>query len=373
MEFTIAREALYRPLQRIVGAVEKKQALPILSNVLITVKSQLLSLVGTDLEVEIIARVPLTHKAESGETTVSAKKLVDICRALPDAAEIHFALKDNKVTIKSGRSRFSLACLPATDFPKIEEGPGQVELSLSSTILSQLFEYTSFSMAQQDVRYYLNGLLLTFSANEIRSVATDGHRLVTQVLPIQTNLSVPIPVIIPRKAVLELERLFTEEKEDLGIVVSDSHLRAISTSFSFSTKLVEGKFPNYQRVLPQTTGHQAILSRELFKRALTRVAVLFSDKFRGARFLFSENNLKILATNSEKDEVEEELEIQYSGPEIEIGFNISYIQEYLAVIKSIDVVLHLFDPNSSVLFEPKYTEATQAATQYSYVVMPMRI
>lgn len=372
MEFTIAREALYRPLQRIVGAVEKKQTLPILSNVLVTVKSQLLSLVGTDLEIEIIARVPLIHKSDPGETTVSARKLVDICRALPDAAEIHFALNDNKVTIKSGRSRFSLACLPAADFPKLEEGPGQIELSLSSRILSQLFEYTSFSMAQQDVRYYLNGLLLTFSSNEVRSVATDGHRLATHVLPIDRPLSEPASVIIPRKAVLELERLFSEEQEDLGIVVSDSHLRAISTSYSFSTKLVEGKFPNYQRVLPQAVGHEAILSRELFKQALARVAVLFTDKFRGARFLFSENHLKVQATNAEKDEVEEELEIQYNGPDLEIGFNISYIQEYLSVIKTPEVALHLFDPNSSVLFEPRQQEDV-SVTMHSYVVMPMRI
>ena len=373
MKFTISREIIFKPLQRIVGAVEKRQTLPILSNVLIIVKNQLLSLIGTDLELEIVARLPLNEKAENGEITVSARKLMDICRALQDNAVIQFLCENNKVIIKSGRSRFNLACLPADDFPKLEDSPGQVELAMPSNILNQLFEYSSFAMAQQDVRYYLNGLLITFSPQLVRSVSTDGHRLATVAMSMQNNLDEPVSVIIPRKAVLELQRLFGEENSDLGIVVSESYLKAITTNFSFSTKLVEGKFPNYQRVLPHTEGYIAKIHRESFKQALARVAVLFTDKFKGARLNFSENTLSIQATNSESDEVEEYLEIDYSGPQIEIGFNISYLQEYVSVVKSNELNVHLYEPNSSVLFQPLYENKNSNNLECDYVVMPMRI
>jgi DNA polymerase-3 subunit beta len=378
MEFLISREALLKPLQKVVGAVERRHTMPILGNLLLVVKNQLLSLTATDLEIELVVRVPLAAPATAGEITVPARKLLDICKALPDKAELTFKVFEHKAELKSGRSRFTLACLPAADFPRVEEGPGKVECALSQTLLRGLIDATSFAMAHQDVRYYLNGMLLEFSAQYLRAVAADGHRLAVATLDIKNRIEALTAVIVPRKAIIELQRLFGEGEEEIGLVIGDNHLRAITPNFSFSTKLIDGKFPDYRQVIPQLTEAQhAVIARKSFKEALARVSVLFSDKYRGAGIQFKPGLMTIVAHNPEKDEVEESFEIDYNGPELEIGFNISYLQEYLNYLKSETMQMSFSDANQSVLCEPLFNVAENARTQPQqtelYVVMPMRL
>ncbi len=335
-------------------------------------KSQLLSLTGTDLEIEMIARLGLSQNAVAGATTVPGKKLIDICKALPESAQISFEMNEDKVIVRSGRSRFTMASLPAENFPKVEESPGDVELSLNQGVLRQLLDVVSFSMAQQDVRYYLNGVLMVVLPNEIRMVATDGHRLATMALPIRANIPHPMSVIVPRKAVLEMQRLFAEGDEEIGLVIGKNHLRAISTHTSFITKLIEGKFPDYQRVLPSSTPYQFEVSRDLLKQALLRVSVLFTDKYRGVGLQFTPNLLRIIATTPDKDEVEDEVEISFEGPTIEIGANASYLIEYLNIIKSDMVRVSFTSANHVILFEASTGEGLNNG-QHAYVVMPMRL
>ncbi|MGE3319331.1 MAG: DNA polymerase III subunit beta [Candidatus Berkiella sp.] len=366
MQFTISREALLKPLLRVAGAVEKRQTLPILANILVSVKNQLLSLTGTDLEIEMIARIPLTQTSVAGMTTIPGKKLIDICKALPDSAQISFELTDNKVAVRANRSRFVLACIGGENFPRVEEMPGDIELSVSQAILRQLLDLTSFAMAHQDVRYYLNGVYLIFSDQVMRAVATDGHRLATIALPIKApHVTEPLAVIVPRKAILEMQRLFQEGEEEIGLVIGKNHLRAVMTHSSFITKLIEGKFPDYRRVMPQNSaGQQVLVAREPLRQALLRVSALFSDKYRGVGLQFSPQLLKIVAVTADKDEVEDEIEIPYNGPSIEIGVNASYMIEFLSIIKAEHVTMTFSDPNQVVLLE---------AEELQYVVMPMRL
>lgn len=365
-QFSIQREALFKPLQRVAGALEKKQTSPILSNVLVTVKNQLLALTATDLEIEMVARVPLVAPASPFTTTIPGKKLIDICKALPEDANMTFELVDNKVIVRANRSRYTLACLPSENFPRVEESSGDVELSIPQALLRQLLEVTSFAMAHQDVRYYLNGVLMVFEGNSVRMVATDGHRLATMALPSRIQIEQPLSVIVPRKAVFEMQRLFAEGEEEIGIVIGKNHLRAVTPHSSFITKLIEGKFPDYHRVLPKKeTGSTICVPREALRQALLRVSALFTDKYRGVGLQLASNLLRIVAVNQDKDEVEDELEINYSGEPLEIGANASYLIEYLNIIKS-DVVNIVFaSPHHAVLFE--------SDSGHAYVVMPMRL
>ncbi len=371
MQFTIQREALLKPLQRIVGALDRRQTLPILANILVVVKNQRLSLTATDLEIEMIARVALTEPAQNGEITIPGKKLNDICKALPENALITFSFNENKVIVRANRSRYVIACLPAKDFPNVEESPGDVELSIPQNILRKLLDSTCFSMATQDVRYYLNGLLMVFENEGLRVVAADGHRLATMSHAHSAKfLSAPRQVIVPRKAVLELQRLFAEGDEEIGLVIGKNHLRAVSTQVSFVTKLIEGKFPDYSRVIP-TTGQHFTVPREPLRQALMRASVLFSDKYRGVGLQFQPHLLKIIAVTTDKDEVEEELEIAYSGPVVEIGVNASYLLEYLQVVKEEAIKITFSSPNQVILFEALTT--ADNAGHHAYAVMPMRL
>lgn len=371
MQFTISREALLKPLQKVVGVVEKRQTMPILANVLMIVKNQLLSLTATDLEIEMIARIPLTTPAHAGVTTIPARKLIEICKALPEQAQISFELNDQKMLVSSARSRFTLACLSADNFPRVQESPSDVELSLSQSVLKRLLDFTSFAMAHQDVRYYLNGVCLMFTGNQIRMIATDGHRLATLALPFHSHLEQPISIIIPRKAVSEMQRLFAEGEEELGVVIGKNHIRIVMTHTSFISKLVEGKFPDYRNVLPTQQSQQMIVKNELFKQALLRVSALFTDKFRGVGLKLFDNLLQIMAVTTEKDEVEDEIEVEYQGPTTEIGVNASYLIEYLNIIGGQEVKATFTSAEHVVLFEPVQKLDNEA--QHLYVVMPMRL
>lgn len=366
MKFTIQREALLKPLQMVLGAVERRQTLPVLSNVLMVVNSQQLSLTATDMEIELIAHVTLDDFAESGSITVPARKLVDICRNLTDHSILEIYLDGEKCHIKAGRSRFSLATLPADEFPNLEDMPGELEFNIKNKDWNKLLQSTYFAMAQQDVRYYLNGMLLELDNGVLRAVATDGHRLAVSTikLAIESNHQ---QFIMPRKGVLELMRLLADDEQIVAVSVTKNHVRVTANQFTFTSKLIDGRFPDYERVIPKGGTKQIILDKDQLKQTLTRVSVLSSEKFRGVLFLLTDSQLRFSANNPEQEEAEEQIEVDYSGEDLEIGFNVSYILDVLSAVPAGDVRLTLNTPDSSLLIEAITDE------QSAYVVMPMRL
>ncbi|WP_079204102.1 MULTISPECIES: DNA polymerase III subunit beta [Pseudomonas] len=367
MHFTIQREALLKPLQLVAGVVERRQTLPVLSNVLLVVEGQQLSLTGTDLEVELVGRVSLDEPAEPGEITVPARKLMDICKSLPNDALIDIRVDDQKLLVKAGRSRFSLSTLPANDFPTVEEGPGSLTLSLSQSRLRRLIERTSFAMAQQDVRYYLNGMLLEVQTGILRAVATDGHRLAMCSMAAEIEQTERHQVIVPRKGILELARLLTEQDANVSIVLGQHHIRATTGEFTFTSKLVDGKFPDYERVLPRGGDKLVVADRQGLREAFSRTAILSNEKYRGIRLQLASGLLKIQANNPEQEEAEEEIAVDYNGNQLEIGFNVSYLLDVLGVMTTEQVRLILSDSNSSALVQEADNDDS------AYVVMPMRL
>lgn len=369
MKFSISREALLKPLNLVAGVVERRQTLPILANVLLVLEGDRLSLTGTDLEVELVGRVLLPSAGESGEVTVPARKLVDICKSLPESSDIEFSVKESKVTVRSGRSRFTLSTLPAREFPNVEDSMGTHQFTLQQGQLKRLIDRTGFAMAQQDVRYYLNGMLWELSARQLRVVATDGHRLAMCTLPdkVDVNGDGDTQVILPRKGVLELARLLLEEDAEIAVVIGSNHIRATTDDFTFTSKLVDGKFPDYQRVLPRSPDKIVLGSRLELRQAFTRTAILSNEKYRGVRLKLTENALDIVANNPEQEEAEETVPVEYPGESLEIGFNVSYLLDVLGVLSGERIKLSLADPNSSALLEE--SEAGDSL----YVVMPMRL
>ncbi|HKS15158.1 MAG TPA: DNA polymerase III subunit beta [Pseudomonas sp.] len=367
MHFTIQREALLKPLQLVAGVVERRQTLPVLSNVLLVVQGQQLSLTGTDLEVELVGRVQLEEPAEPGEITVPARKLMDICKSLPSDVLIDIRLDEQKLVVKAGRSRFTLSTLPANDFPTVEEGPGSLTCSLEQSRLRRLIERTSFAMAQQDVRYYLNGMLLEVSTDTLRAVATDGHRLAMCSMQAAIGQADRHQVIVPRKGILELARLLTDPEGMVSIVLGQHHIRATTGEFTFTSKLVDGKFPDYERVLPKGGDKLVIGDRQSLREAFSRTAILSNEKYRGIRLQLAAGQLKIQANNPEQEEAEEEIGVDYNGGSLEIGFNVSYLLDVLGVMTTEQVRLILSDSNSSALLQEAGNDDS------AYVVMPMRL
>ena len=367
MKFSISRDALLKPLNLVAGVVERRQTLPILANVLLVLDGDWLSLTGTDLEVELVGRVRLEGSGDSGEITVPARKLVDICKSLPEGCDIEFSAEDGKVLVKSGRSRFTLATLPARDFPNVEDSIGTHKITLLQGQLRRLIDRTSFAMAQQDVRYYLNGMLWELQAGMLRVVATDGHRLAMCSLESDLPVDDGKQVILPRKGVLELSRLLLDEGGEVTIVIGDNHIRATTDEFTFTSKLVDGKFPDYERVLPRNPDKTVIGGRDELRQAFTRTAILSNEKYRGVRLTLSDGSMQIVANNPEQEEAEEVVNVEYQGDSLEIGFNVSYLLDVLGVLANEKVKLSLSDPNSSALLEePENGDSL-------YVVMPMRL
>jgi DNA polymerase-3 subunit beta len=367
MKFTISRDALLRPLNLVAGVVERRQTLPILANVLLVLDGDRLALTGTDLEVELVGRVQLPAAGDSGEVTVPARKLVDICKSLPEGSNIEFAAQDGKVTVKSGRSRFTLSTLPAREFPNVEDSMGTHQFTVKQGQLKRLIDRTGFAMAQQDVRYYLNGMLWEIKGKQMRVVATDGHRLALCTLPGKIEATDDTQVILPRKGVLELARLLLEDEADIAIVIGSNHIRATTNDFTFTSKLVDGKFPDYQRVLPRSPDKIVLGSRLELRQAFTRAAILSNEKYRGVRLKLTKNSLDIIANNPEQEEAEEAVPVDYQGDSLEVGFNVSYLLDVLGVLSGEQVKLSLSDPNSSALLEES------DAGDSLYVVMPMRL
>jgi DNA polymerase-3 subunit beta len=367
MKFEITREALLKPLNLVAGVVERRQTLPILANVLLVLDGDRLSLTGTDLEVELVGRVQLPTAGESGEVTVPARKFVDICKSLPEGSDIKLSAEEGKVTVKSGRSRFTLSTLPAREFPSVEDSMGTHQFTLKQGELRRLIDRTGFAMAQQDVRYYLNGMLWELKAGQLRVVATDGHRLAMCTLPSKVESDSDAQVILPRKGVLELSRLLLVDDEDIVIVIGSNHIRATTIDFTFTSKLVDGKFPDYERVLPRAADKIVLGSRLELRQAFTRTAILSNEKYRGVRLKLSADTLEIRANNPEQEEAEELVAVDYSGDSLEIGFNVSYLLDVLGVLSGERIKLSLADPNSSALLE----ESEDGDSLY--VVMPMRL
>lgn len=368
MKFSVSRDALLRPLQLVAGVVEKRQTLPALANVLVVLDGQQLSLTGTDLEVEIIGRVSLESAGTGGEITVPAKKFLDICRSLPDGSVIEFVYQDQKVTVKSGRSRFTLSTLPASEFPAIELGENDLSFRCDQGEVKRLIDRTSFAMAQQDVRYYLNGMLWELHDDVLRVVATDGHRLAMCTRPVNIAVNGEVKqAILPRKGVIELARLLSEPEKSVELIIGNNHIRAITDSFVFTSKLVDGKFPDYERVLPRNGDKIVLGNREELRQAFARTSILSNEKYRGVRFVLTEGQVTITANNPEQEEAEEQVAVEYEGPPIEVGFNVSYLQDVANVISSDSLRITLADSNSSALVEdPDNGDSL-------YVVMPMRL
>lgn len=369
MKFTLSREQFLQPLQLVSGAVERRHTLPILSNVLIKVNDGTLWITGTDLEVELISNVSLEEGSyQEGEVTVPAKKLFDICRSLNDGVQVEFTADGNKATLKCGRSRYTLSTLPASDYPNLEDWETEVEFEISQLDLKSLIDSTHFSMAQQDVRYYLNGMSLETDEHVVRTIATDGHRLA---LGKKEYPEVSLPqkqVIIPRKGVLEILRLIDEENKLVKIQIGSNHLRLFSSDYIFTSKLVDGRFPDYRRVLPRNGDKEIVAERDILKSAFSRASILSNEKFKGVRLNLEKKELQITANNPEQEEAVEVLDIDYEGDSLEIGFNVAYLIDVLNALSSPKVQLTLADSNSSALIQDP--ESDEEAL---YVVMPMRL
>ncbi|MFP8966960.1 DNA polymerase III subunit beta [Pokkaliibacter sp. CJK22405] len=367
MKFVISREALLKPLQLVAGVVERRQTLPVLSNVLLVAEADHLSLTGTDLEVELVGRAKLEQPSVAGSITVPARKLMDLCKSLPDGSMIEFEVQEQKLILRSGRSRFTLSTLPASEFPSVEDSPQAFELTLEQQQLKRLIERTSFAMAQQDVRYYLNGMLLEVVQGRVRSVSTDGHRLATCATDLDVSPPEKIQVIVPRKGILELVRLISDPEQPARLLIGSNHLRAHVGDFVFTSKLVDGRFPDYERVVPRNGNKTLIADRQELRTVLQRAAILSNEKYRGVRLLLNPGQLQVFANNPEQEEAEESLLVEYDHENLEIGFNVTYLLDVLNVVSEPQVKIILSDANSSVLVQEAEDDDSL------YVVMPMRL
>ena len=367
MKFSVPRDALIKPLSLVAGVVERRNTLPVLANVLLQVETDQLSLTGTDLEVELVGHVALPAPGDAGEVTVPARKLLDICKSLPEGSDLQFHVQEGKAVVNCGRSRFSLLTLPAREFPNIEDSIGSHQFTLSAQHLRRLIDRTAFAMAQQDVRYYLNGMLWEIRGGRLRFVATDGHRLAICTLSETLPSVEDTQVILPRKGVLELGRLLGDDADEVTIILGSNHLRATTPGFSFTSKLVDGKFPDYERVLPRSAENVVIADRLQLRQAFTRTAILSNEKYRGVRLKLSSNTLEIEANNPEQEQAEVVVPVEYEGDALEIGFNVGYLLDVMGVLSGDAVRFSLSDPNGSALLEE--SEAGDSL----YVVMPMRL
>jgi DNA polymerase III subunit beta len=364
MKITAPREDILGPLQSVIGVVERRQTMPVLANVLLSARDSRLSITGTDLEVELVASHEVSVQ-QTGELTVPGRKLLDIFRALPERSSVSLATEGERVTLRAGRSRFTLSSLPASEFPVVEEIGAQQHLTLPQGALRQLIDKTHFSMAQQDVRYYLNGMLLETDAEVLRAVATDGHRLALCETKLESAAK-PSQVIVPRKGVLELQRLLGSEGT-LELAIGTNHVRAKIGDIRFTSKLIDGRFPEYGRVVPLHTTKKVEGDRELLRQSFQRTAILSNEKYRGIRLSVRPGLLTIQAHNPEQEEAEDQVEVKYEGEELEIGFNVTYLLDALSALEGERVEIGLTDPNSSCL-----VQAPDAANA-KYVVMPMRL
>ena len=366
MRFSLQREVLLKPLAQVVNVVERRQTLPVLANLLVKVRAGELSLTGTDLEVEMIARTSV-EDAQDGEITIPARKLFEIVRALPDGSKVTVSQSGDKVSVQARRSRFSLASLPANDFPSVDEAEATERVNVPEAALKELIERTAFAMAQQDVRYYLNGLLFDLRDGVLRCVATDGHRLALCEATLEDATGSKRQIIVPRKGVQELQRLLEGGDRTLELELGRSHIRVKRDDVTFTSKLIDGKFPDYEAVIPIGADREVKIEREVFRAALQRASILSNEKYRGVRVEVSPGQLKISAHNPEQEEAQEEIEAETHVDGLAIGFNVNYLLDALTALRDEHVVLLLRDANSSALLHGA------DSVHCRHVVMPLRL
>ena len=365
MKLTAAREELLAPLQSVIGVVERRQTMPVLANVLLAARDNKLSVTGTDLEVELVATCAVNVQ-QPGDITVPGRKLLDIFRSLPEKVSVMLSTEGERVSVRAGRSRFTLSSLPASEFPLVEEINAQQTLTMPQGEFRRLIDKTHFAMAQQDVRYYLNGLLLETDGKALRAVATDGHRLALCETELSGKARTSQQVIVPRKGVLELQRILGTEN-NIELAVGTNHVRAQIGEIRFTSKLIDGRFPEYARVIPSNPPKTVEADRENLRQALQRTAILSNEKYRGIRLTARPDLLTLQAHNPEQEEAEDQVEVSYKGEEVEIGFNVNYLLDALSAIEGDKVQIGLTDSNSSCLIHAPGTMHTR------YVVMPMRL
>jgi len=367
MKIRASREILLPVLTKVGGVVERRQTLPILGNMLMSAEDDSVQITGTDLEIEIRAKSGLMVE-QPGEITLPARKLIEICRALPEGTEISLKVENDRASLVAGRSRFTLSALPANDFPIMEKSKVAQSIDIKQQTLKYLFEKTAFAMAHQDVRYYLNGLLLELKPDRLVAVATDGHRLakVEEMLPLQASEEVQI--ILPRKTVSELNRLLGSDADAVvRIDISEKMFRTTMKDMVITSKLVDGRYPDYDRVVPPTPERIAYADRDTLRQALFRTSILSNEKYRGVRFSLGQGELRLQAQNPEKEEAEEELEIIYSQEPTVIGFNVGYLIDILNVLDEDEVEIGFKDSDGSIILRNKGKE------KETFVVMPMRL
>lgn len=367
MKIQISKEELLPSLSNVISVVEKRQTLPILGNVFIKTENNKMTLVGSDLETEITT-VLLNVNADNGEITVSARKLFDICRALPDESMIELSLEENKMNIHSGKSKFNLQTLAAVEYPRLESNDWEVDFVIKQNELANLFSSTSFAMAQQDVRYFLNGLLFETNNDSITTVATDGHRLAKNTIKSAVTTNNLIQSIIPRKAVQEIIKFIDSESEEtLQIKINNSHISITSNNYHFISKLIDGRYPEYQKVIPNNLDKQVLINKAHFSEVLTRTAILSNEKFRGVSVFFKENLLVVNSRNPDHEEAKDEMIIDYKGEETEIGFNVNYLLEVIRQCVTEEIIFYFKDAATSGVIKEKGNE------EKLYLIMPMRI
>lgn len=366
MQIQINREVLLKPLTSVTGIVERRHTLPILSNLLLEAKNNQIQLTATDLEMQISMTIDSAFKGELS-TTLSAKKFLDICRALPESANIDMVSQDSRLTVKAGKSRFNIQTLPAADYPVMTKASDQTTvIKISQIVFKKLLKQVEFAMAQQDIRYYLNGLLLEVIENNLNIIGTDGHRLSFTSAKLNQSYD-KTDVIVPRKTVIELIKLLNDSDEEVTIEIGAGQINFTFNEIRLISKIIDGKFPDYNRVIP--TGHQNsfTVNRMSVLTAMLRASILSNEKYRGIRMVLTNNNLKLISTNTEQEEAEEELEIDYTKDPLDIGFNVTYLIDVLNNVNDENIHFSFADANSSCLI----TVPNDA--EYKYVVMPMRI
>ncbi|MDH3788850.1 MAG: DNA polymerase III subunit beta [Xanthomonadales bacterium] len=366
MKFSIQQEALLQPISQVVGVVERRQTLPVLANFLVSAQGNRLSITGTDMEVELIAAVNADIQSE-GEITVPARKLVDIVRKLPEGVNITAVLEGDKLLISSGRGRYTLATLPATEFPATDQVETLENVKIQEVELKKLLDKTSFSMANQDVRYYLNGLLFEFHDGSLTTVATDGHRLAVCDMDSKIGVAQDRQMIVPRKGVLELSRMLSDSDDLVELALGKNHIRLVKGNMIFTSKLIDGRFPDYQAVIPKGTDRHITLDRQSFMLALQRASILSNEKYKGVRLEASVDSVKIVAHNPQHEEAVEELEAELNFDHVAIGFNVTYLLDALNAIEGNSVVMALKDANSSCLI------SSEAGGKDKHVVMPLKL
>lgn len=366
MKFKLTKDVLARPLQIVTGIVERKQTLPVLSNVLVVAKNDEIVITGTDMEVEMVCRISADVE-EAGSVTLPARKLNDIWKNLSDFKSVRFEQKDQRVELRSEQSRFTLGTLPVTEFPVVDDIGVTFSIAMPQRELRRLIEKTAFAMAQQDVRFYLLGLLLELTPESIRCVATDGHRLALAEYRQATHCDAKKQMIVPRKAVSELLKLLSDSEDEVVLEFGENHIRTQLGEIRFTSKLIDGKYPDYQRAIPEHSSIDLVLDKQEIRQALQRAAVLSNDKLKGVKLHIQPDLLTIQAHNPEQEEAEDKIAIQYSGRSISVGFNVNYLLEAINVITTENVILGLTDERGSALMQGVDEDLAK------FVIMPMNL